>query len=99
MGISLANTSEYIGQEGQTHWWRWTVYVQCTPPESLDEIEYVEYHLHPTFRNPVVRINKSAGGFPLERSGWGIFDLKAKVVFKNKNQNPLILSHTLKFEK
>ena len=98
MSISLGNDSQYARQEGDTNWWKWTAYVQCTPPDSLGEIAYVEYHLHPSFRNPVVRVKTSEGGFPLNRIGWGVFELKAKVVFKDKDRKPLFLSHYLEFE-
>lgn len=98
MSISLTNTSRYLEREGGTDWWRWTAYIECTPPDSLDAIEYVEYHLHPTFRNPIVRVKRRTGGFALEQTGWGVFTLKAKVVFKEKKREPRLLSHDLEFE-
>ena len=98
MGLSLKNDSEYAGKKGGTNWWRWTAYVECTPPDSLDEILYVEYHLHPTFKNPVKRIRKKSNGFRLERKGWGTFKLKARVVFKKGELVPVILTHNLEFE-
>ena len=66
--------------------------------EELNKIEYVEYHLHSSFKNPVKRVRKIGGGFALSMKGWGTFNLKARVVFKDKNTNPLLLSHYLKFE-
>lgn len=97
MSFVLKNDSTYAGKEGDTGWWDWTAYVECTPPDSLDEIDYVEYHLHPSFRNPVKRIRIKEGGFPLRTRGWGIFELKARVVFKDKEKESVILSHYLKF--
>ena len=98
MSIKLINDSQYAKQEGETHWWSWTAYLQCMPPDSLGEIAYVEYYLHPSFRNPVVRVKTREGGFPLTRIGWGVFELRAKVVFTDKKRKPLILSHYLEFE-
>ena len=98
MSLSLKNDSEYAGTRGGTNWWRWTAYVECTPPDSLDDILYVEYHLHPTFQNPVKRIRKGNGGFRLERKGWGTFELRARVVFKKPDDAPVILIHFLELE-
>ena len=97
MSISLKNDSSYTGKHGTTDWWDWTAYIECSPPDSLDEVSYVEYYLHPSFRNPVQRITKKIGGFPLKTNGWGTFQLKAKVVFKDKKKTPVLLSHYLKF--
>lgn len=98
MSIVLKNTSQYERQEGNTHWWRWTAYVDCTEPDVLDDISYVEYHLHPSFRNPIVRVQAREGGFPLRRVGWGVFELRARVVFKDKDRKPVFLTHYLKFD-
>lgn len=98
MGISLTNSSSHLRREGETDWWNWTAYVHCTPPDSLDAIRYVEYHLHKSFRSPIVRVTQEAGGFPLERTGWGVFEVVAKVVFKDKKRRPLTLKHDLEFE-
>src|SRR5438105_1682378 len=98
MSIQLKNTSSYEGKHGDTDWWQWTAYIECTPPDSLDQIAFVEYHLHSSFRNPVQRIRKKEGGFPLRTSGWGTFELKARVVFEDEQREPLVLSHNLKFQ-
>ena len=98
MSLSLKNTSSYAGKEGGTDWWEWTAHIDCTSPDSLDDIMYVEYHLHPTFKNPVRRVHTKGGGFPLKSTGWGVFELKAKVVFKDSNKSPVMLSYYLEFE-
>ena len=98
MSLILKNSSSYAGKEGGTDWWNWTAYVECTPPDSLGDIAYVEYHLHPTFRNPIRRIHQPSGGFALETSGWGVFEVRAKVVFKDQQRKPMMLKHFLHFE-
>jgi len=98
MSIHLKNTSSYEGKRDSTDWWQWTAFIECTPPDSLDEIAYVEYHLHSTFRNPVQRIRKKEGGFPLKTTGWGTFMLKARVVFKDEQRESQVLSHYLTLE-
>lgn len=97
MSFKLTNNSRHISKHGHTNWWEWVAYIETSPPSSLNEIEYVEYHLHPTFKNPVVRVRKSNGGFPLKRKGWGVFKLRAKIIFKDKQKKPLLLEHDLTF--
>jgi len=98
MSVVLKNIASYEGKKGDTDWWNWTAYIDATTPDSLDDIAYVEYHLHPTFRNPVRRVHTKKDGFPLKTSGWGVFELKAKLVFEDKSKAPIILSHYLQFE-
>lgn len=97
MSIVLRNNSSFVEQKGDTYWWNWTAYVECAAPDSLTNIDYVEYHLHPTFRNPIRRIRQHEGGFPLKASGWGVFELRAKIVFKDKHKKPMMLKHVLEF--
>lgn len=97
MSFILKNDSSYAGKYGDTDWWNWTAYITCTPPDSLDQVDYVEYHLHSSFRNPVQRIRTQEGGFPLSTSGWGTFRLRARVVLKDKGKEPVVLSHSLEF--
>ena len=96
MSIRLTNTSEYVGQRGETDWWKWTAFLEGGKSE-LDAIKFVEYHLHPGFPNPIRRVRKREGGFPLTAKGWGVFELTAKVVFADKHK-PKLLKHWLEFE-
>lgn len=97
MSFKLTNTSNYIENVGDTHWWEWTARIEATPPSSLEDIDYVEYHLHSTFKSPVVRVKDPSDGFSLKRKGWGTFTLRAKLIFKSDNP-PRILTHELSFE-
>ena len=63
-------------------WWRWSVWLDG-PDEELDQIDYVEYVLHSTFRNPVKRRTNRADNFRLDASGWGEFMLYAKLYAKD----------------
>lgn len=103
MAIRLKNTSEYLGKEGKTDWWKWTASIESDEPKELEEIDYVEYRLHPIFSNPVVWVRERKAGFPLERKGWGSFPLRAKVVrakvvYKDKTKLPTLLEHKLELE-
>ena len=77
--------------------WDWTVFV-LGPEYVLDQVDYVEYTLHPSFRSPqqIVR-NRGTGSraFPLSESGWGVFTIKIRVFFKNGHVQ--YLSHLLRF--
>jgi transcription initiation factor IIF auxiliary subunit len=96
MVLTLKNTSEYVERRGNTDWWKWTAYLDGDDAE-LDAIAFVEYHLHPSFPNPIRRIKVREGGFPVSSKGWGVFELTAKIVFKNKGK-PKILKHWLEFD-
>ena len=98
MAILLKNSSRYSGKVGKTDWWDWTAYIECTTPDSLDDIDFVEYELHPSFRSPIQRVRRQEGGFPLTTRGWGVFNLIARVVFKDESRSPLMLEHLLRFE-
>ena len=98
MAIKLDNTSEYIGSEGSTHYWNWSLFVVCSGKDSLEEIKYVEYHLHPTFENSVVRRRSAKKSFALDSAGWGIFEVEAYVVFKDTDRKIVKLKHMLHFE-
>lgn len=98
MPFQLTNTSSYSDRRGKTDWWDWTARIEATEPDSLADVDYVEYHLHPTFQNPVRRVKAGEGGFPLKSRGWGVFELRARIVFVDKSRTPLVLSHRLEFE-
>ena len=52
-------------------YWDWTIFVKGSE-DVLEKIEYVEYTLHPTFKNPGRIINERGHGpyaFPLFASG------------------------------
>ena len=66
--------------------WEWSVFV-LAPNDVLNQIQYVEYTLHPTFPEPVQRVTErgleSGKGFVLKATGWGTFEIAVKVVFSN----------------
>ena len=98
MALSLKNTSRYLERSGDTHWWEWTAYIEAETPSELDEVDFVEYRLHPSFKNPICWITDREGGFPLTRRGWGRFTLYAKVNFRDKERPSQLLRHYLEFE-
>lgn len=98
MSFTLTNTSQLLETKGSTSWWRWTAFIKADGGSDLYEIKYVEYQLHSSFKNPIKRVRNPTGGFVLTMKGWGIFQLKARVVFKEPDRTPLLLTHMLQFK-
>ncbi len=77
--------------------WDWTVFIQA-PEEVLDQVDSVEYTLHPTFFDPVRIVDERGTGpyaFSLSRTGWGTFGIKIRVFLKNGRIH--YLTHLLRF--
>lgn len=88
--ITTRNTAENLGN-GQ---WRWTVSLS-TDSKTLSEIDCVEYTLHPTFPNPKQRVCTRGNNFALTGTGWGIFEIGVRVIFKDGTEKRL--THMLRF--
>ncbi|MFW2440178.1 MAG: pYEATS domain-containing protein [Arenicellales bacterium] len=58
-------------------------------------MDCVEYTLHPTFPGTVRKLCDSTNGFELSSSGWGTFNVKIKVMFKDGRTKKL--NHMLIF--
>ncbi|MCP3930365.1 MAG: hypothetical protein GY705_14835 [Bacteroidetes bacterium] len=83
--------------KSRSDYWDWTIFVKGAE-DVLEKIEYVEYTLHPTFKNPVRIINERGHGpyaFPLSTSGWGTFTVKVKIYYKDGTYQRT--AHSLKF--
>lgn len=88
MSLVLAQDYEYLSNQT----WRWWVWLEGDP-EELDQVTSVEYHLHPTFPNPVRKVKDRESNFRLQSQGWGIFNLKALVELHDGSSEQL--SHML----
>ncbi len=97
--MRLKNSSKYLvlDSAGDTDWWSWTVYIDDLTQGELDSIKYVEYYLHPSFKNPIKRSRSSRDNFSITAKGWGTFEIKARVKYKNKKPD-IVLTHLLEFE-
>jgi hypothetical protein len=51
--------------------------------EDIKQVDNVTYYLHPTFTPSILQSNKTDTNFTVSINNWGIFDLKAKVFFKD----------------
>lgn len=61
----------------------------------IDEVEFVEYELHPTFRNTNRIVRDRAGGFPLTIWTWGEFDIIVTIHPKRGDREQIV--YQLKF--
>lgn len=51
--------------------------------EELDNIEHVEYFLHPTFKKPIKESNIRDNNFSISIWTWGMFQIKVTIFFKD----------------
>jgi len=61
------------------------------PNNTLSEIQNVTYFLHPTFKPSNVTADSEENYFSITFTNWGVFDLKAKVYFKDGEIQDLVL--------
>lgn len=81
MPLKVRQGCDYRGQD----WWGWSVWIEAVD-SVLDEIEYVEYSLHPTFPNPVQRVTNREENFLIKSEGWGEFMLGVHI-FTRKGEH------------
>lgn len=86
--LAIRQSEHYEGE----NWWKWAVWVDG-PDAALDEVEFVEWTLHPTFPNPIRRNSNRDDKFKLETAGWGVFPIRARV--KTKDGHEYVLTHDL----
>jgi transcription initiation factor IIF auxiliary subunit len=94
MALRLRNKWNYKGKDR----WRWEAFLDDDGSGELADVDFVEYVLHPTFRDPIRTIQDPAGGFGLKTEGWGTFMLKAFVHMKDGSRTPLKHEIELKYE-
>jgi len=92
MSIQIAQESTYKGNDR----WKWSVWLEG-PDQELDQIEYVDYILHPTFRDPFRHITDRASKFRLNSAGWGEFTIYLDI--KHRNGESTKRKHWLRLER
>jgi len=80
--VKFQSYSTLAGKKQEDDWYEWCVFVDENA-EILDKILSVEYVLHPTFPNPIRRIEDQATQFALFSSGWGGFRIGIDVEWKD----------------
>jgi len=94
MQLRIRNNWKYKGEDR----WEWSAFIEDDGTDALKEVEYVEYILHPTFRDPIRKIKDRASKFKLETEGWGTFKLKAFVYTKDGDKRKLEHAIVLEYE-
>ncbi|EHK53337.1 pYEATS domain-containing protein [Allomesorhizobium alhagi] len=88
-----------VARKARGNQFEWTAYVVADDSE-LRNIKCVVYTLHPTFPDPVQRIcdtDNPRYPFGLTVSGWGSFNLRTKIEFKNGSSKEVV--HRVDFDK
>jgi len=88
MNLVIRQTASYAGDTGGEKRWNWSVWIDG-PDAELDQVESVEWTLHPTFPHPVVLVTQRQSKFRLDQNGWGEFEIKANVKAKDGRQQHL----------
>ena len=92
--LQIVQDEKYEGD----NWWAWSGWLDG-PPDVLDEVQYVEYTLHPTFADPVRKVSDRRSKFKLATGGWGVFPIYARVVTKDGRSRRLRHQLKLHYEK
>jgi transcription initiation factor IIF auxiliary subunit len=92
VALKLRNKWNYKGDDR----WKWEAFLDDEGSGELNEVEFVEYILHPTFPDPIRRVSDRNGGFPVKSEGWGQFDLKAFAMMKDGSKKSL--NHNVRLE-
>lgn len=86
---SLPNISR-----GDYTWYEWTIYMD-EDDTKLDSVDKVEYHLHPSFPDPIQVVTNRDTKFAFSARGWGTF--RIDIVIYLKDGSEAHAHHSLKF--
>ena len=78
--LLIGNTHQKIND---SH--KWCLYVK---PQQKNIVDYVEFHLHPTFNPCDVIVREEP--FQIERTGWGTFKVMIDVFFKDGDRKSVV---------
>lgn len=70
--------SKQAGEQVDMH--QWMVEIAASP-DVLERIDYVQYGLHETFREPIQIVRARDKKFPLGGQAWGTFDIQVTIYF------------------
>jgi transcription initiation factor IIF auxiliary subunit len=88
MTLRIEQGFEYQGEDC----WEWWVWLDGSERE-VDQVDHVVYILHPTFPKPVRKVTDRSTKFLLKTSGWGVFEIQAKVIHNDREET--LLKHFL----
>ncbi len=81
-------TPKKFREGGRDHYF---VRIFLNPDSSaeLDEVDSVQYELHPTFRQRIQVATERANGFEIKIWTYGFFNAKAKIIKKDGSPEPI----------
>jgi hypothetical protein len=80
--VRFNNYSRFSRETGGYDIYAWCVFLDETA-EIVNNIQMIEYTLHPTFRNPVREVTDKEHRFALQSEGWGTFKIDIRVFFED----------------
>jgi transcription initiation factor IIF auxiliary subunit len=88
--ITVHNTCEPGEYDASTEmkWYNWSVFIQG-PEDFIGKIEFVTYHLHPSFRkvdHDVHNRGDNTRNFELRSRGWGEFIIKVDINLQGRRK-------------
>ena len=93
MTIHFNNYAKKIGSRqvgnSEQDFYRWKIFADASDSE-LDNIDYIEYELHPSIPNSYRPIADRNSKFALKFNSWGEFTVRMTVVFKNGTKNNFV---------
>jgi transcription initiation factor IIF auxiliary subunit len=90
--ITVTNDAQASGRKG---YYKWAVYLSGHR-DTLKKIDQVVYTLSSSFKNPVQPVTSIQSPiFKYCASGWGEFDIKVKIIFRDRRRPPFYLIHHL----
>lgn len=94
MELTLNTDLKLIKEIGLTKWYSIKAYIVSSDEnQELNNIEKVEYLLDPSFEYPVMVSINPDNNFLIEAESWKPIPLKAKVSFKDKGREPILLKY------
>ena len=89
--ITIGNSAQQVSSQS----WKWSVYVNCIPTESIKE---VILHLHPSFKpnNYKLEKNKIGNFYSKFFTGWGTFNVQVDIHWQGGHINKF--DHLLVFD-
>lgn len=100
ISVEIGNSAELVRESGSQKWYKWKIFVRQSAESAAlapDAIASVRFDLHETFDPPSVTID-GPGPFELQRTGWGTFGVKVRIVFRDDvHLAPMSVKHKLSF--
>lgn len=77
-------------------YYRLRIAIDADEITTLQAVDFVMYHLHPTFRDPDRKITDRQSGFAFQTAAWGEFNMTADIHFKDARP-PLTVERYINF--